>query len=69
MKLQVMENVQNLALYLVQALYKFLKSFKVCSRYKKIAEQRSRAGFPKLCAAAHWRAVKEIEVCREIFMF
>ena len=28
-----------------------------------------RAGFPKLCAAANWCAVKGIKVCREIFVY
>ena len=42
MKLQVMESVQNLALYLVQVFCNFLKFFKVCHRFEKVAEHRSR---------------------------
>ena len=42
MKLQVAESVQNLALYLVQLFCYFLKFFKVCLMFEKIAEHRSR---------------------------
>ena len=40
MKLQVTESVQNLALYLVQVFCYFLKFFKVCRMFKKVAEHR-----------------------------
>ena len=46
MKLQLTKSVQNLALYLVQLFCKLLKSFKVCRRFEKVAEQRS--GVPPL---------------------
>ena len=41
MKLQVTESVQNLALYLVQVFCYFLKFFKVCHMFEKVAEHRS----------------------------
>ena len=43
MKLQITESVQNLALYLVQMFGYFLKFFKVCRMFEKVAEHRSRA--------------------------
>ena len=42
MKLQVTESVQNLALYLVQVFCYFLKFFKVCRMFEKVAENRSK---------------------------
>jgi len=40
---------------------RFATSIVWCVLYKPV--------FPKLCAAAHWCATKEAEVCRESFMF
>ena len=37
-----MESVQNLGLYLAQVFYYFLKIFKVCRMFEKVAEHRSR---------------------------
>ena len=42
MKLQITESVQNLALYLVQVFFCFLKFFKVCRIFEKVAEHGSR---------------------------
>ena len=42
MILQITESVQNLALYLVQVFCYFLKFFKMCHRFEKVAEHRSR---------------------------
>ena len=42
MKLRVTESLQNLALYLVQVFCYFLKFFKVCRMFEKVAEHRSR---------------------------
>ena len=39
MKLQITESAQNLALYLIQV---FLKFFKVCRKFEKVAEHKSR---------------------------
>ena len=41
MKLQITESVQKLALYLVQVFCYFLKFFKVCRMFEKVAEHRS----------------------------
>ena len=42
MKLQATKSVENLGLYLVQMFYYFLKFFKVCRMFEKVAEHRSR---------------------------
>ena len=42
MKLQITESVHNLALYLLQVFCYFLKFFKVCRMFEKVAEHRSR---------------------------
>ena len=56
MKLQVTESVQNLALYLVQVFCKFLKIFKVCRMFEKVAEHRSRV--PPLAKTASLLVVR-----------
>ena len=47
MKLQVAESVQNLALCLVQVFCYFLKIFKVCRMFEKVAKHRSTVSPPK----------------------
>ena len=42
MKLQITESLQNLALYRVQVFCYFLKFFKVCRMFEKVAEHRFR---------------------------
>ena len=42
MKLQITESIQNLALFLVQVFCYFLKFFKVCRMFEKVAKHRSR---------------------------
>ena len=42
MKLQVTASVQNLAFHLLKVFYHFLKSFKVCLKFEKVAEHMPR---------------------------
>ena len=47
----------------ITTLYDFLYAI------TKLTSIQAKLGFPKLCAAAHWRAVKRIKVCCKMFVF